>query len=180
MGAAQPGLYARRLTGSLVSDVMEVRTNREGEAVPVLTGEAASLYLMHWCSAGAAAGVDARRLRADALRAQRGDRAALLRLRSGLRLRPVPVVRPVWRLPRRLPRSQRSRSSRCVRRARSPGRRSSTSAPLPPPACAGRAGDFLGELAVRPPRSCSELPDVDRSSPRAWPLQRFSGWWRLR
>lgn len=108
----------------------------DGEGVGPLTGAAATVFLQHWAANGAG-GVDARRLRADALRAQRGDRAALLRLRSGLRVRTVLVRRPV-RSAHATPRPRRSRTSRCAPRARSPGRRSPEA---PPPECSRRCAD---------------------------------------
>jgi hypothetical protein len=134
----------------------------------VLTGEPAALYLVTWMQARAAgAGVDARKLRGDALAAGRGDRAALGRLRSAVRApRAVSVAVPLRRLVAGgVRRSRRNvRPSRCARRARSPGRCSSD-VPLAAHGRGWAAGGFvadpLGEAVRRRGRGgvCASMVD---------------------
>jgi hypothetical protein len=161
--AARSGPAARLTAGGFILLSMasfqrdpEVAADR-GER---LEGPVAGLYLMNFMTQQASTGVDARRLKADALAAKRGDATALRRLRSGLRLstragRPPMDGGPAARRLRGA-RPRRIRSARVVRRARAPGR----GRPEPSPD-APRSGRRLRS-------SLASVPPASRSLPGRW------------
>lgn len=187
MTPSSPGTEPRPATALLSAPCPTVRPMVRAagitdlEAVPVLTGELGALSLMIWIDAAEAGeGVNAERLRDDAVAAQRGDAVALGRLRAAVKTRGQTSVSPPRRdrrLPRRVPRSRRVRSSRCVRRARSPGRRSDD---LPSPRRCDTA--VLGLVAEREvasfesrTRGCNCFGCWPRLS---WPDDHARGPWR--
>jgi hypothetical protein len=132
------------MRASALSDV-DRDTSESDDERPVLTGAVAAAYVATWMDASSRGeGLNAARVRGDAVAAQRGDRAARMRLFRAIT--PRTRCRVIARRPATNGRPRR-RVVASRARARSPGRQRSATDSDPAPAERPLGRDLISEAA---------------------------------